>query len=94
MEKGSTKPCYVRIYIYQKTKINPTWAVPKVPDVDLLLPQTWGLSDKAWIVIGTSIRSTYRIKTVSTAVYVTYTPVNWSTQQNKIDVQQTKIKSC
>lgn len=50
------------------------WAVPKMPDVNLLLPQTRRLSDKAWIVIGTSIRSTYRIKTVSTAVYVTYTP--------------------
>jgi len=48
----------------------------EMPDVDLLLPQTGCLSNKAGVVIRTSIRSTDRIKTVSTAVYVAYTPGN------------------
>lgn len=50
------------------------WAVSKMPDVNLFLPQTGCFSNKAWIVIWTSIRSTDRIKTVSTAVYIAYTP--------------------
>lgn len=90
--KSSTKLIYARIYVYQRKKIKPTWAVSKMPDVNLFLPQTGCFSNKAWIVIWTSIRSTDRIKTVSTAVYIAYTPGNWNSR-TKLTSSKQKVRN-
>lgn len=55
--------------------MNFTCAMTKMPYVNLFLLYTRCLSNKTRIVIGTPIRSTHGVKTVSTAVYITYTPV-------------------
>ena len=46
----------------------------KMPYINLFLFYTRCFSNKTGIVIGTPIRSTHRIKTVSTAIYITHTP--------------------
>ena len=54
--------------------MNFTCAMTKMPYINLFLFYTRCFSNKTGIVIGTPIRSTHRIKTVSTAIYITYTP--------------------
>ena len=55
--------------------MNYTCAMTKMPYINLFLFYTRCFSNKTGIVIGTPIRSTHRIKTVSTAIYITHTPV-------------------
>lgn len=52
-----------------------TCAMTKMPYINLFLLYTRCFSNKTRIVVGTPIRSTHRIKTVATAIYITYTPV-------------------
>lgn len=57
------------------SRTNFTCAMTEMPYINLFLLYTRCFSNKAGIVIGTPIRSTHRIETISTAIYITYTPV-------------------